>query len=414
MGKRRVWNASMTLSAFTRSGRGISTLSAALVLFMAMNGPTRAQEATPPAPTVQAQTLRALDLWSAPGGATDLSPDLWQGASGETAKRVLAGIDSKPLTPAFAALARRALATGATAPDGLGSDLDAAAARAHALIKLGGAGAAAAILGRTSQIETNESLARAKAESSLLTGQDDEACETGKGLQTGRDGLWWLQLRAYCHLRAGETAAAQVTLDLWRQNGGKAEGFERLASAAATGAEPGPAALDGSLDYALSRYLKLEIEPNAANASPAVLGVLNAPEPAAAIDEDALAKLLETLVDQAAKGDAKTKLKSQAGALLLASLGAPLSPGGWDALSRFATPSGKAGPARILALDRAASQKRVGATVLMALEIAQLQAMPATADRAATVRALARAGLMTEARAIAVEGLVGLGLWPPT
>jgi hypothetical protein len=175
------------------------------------------------------------------------------------------------------AVARRVLAAGAAAPDGAGADMALAGARARALLTLGDPEAVAAILARTPHIETGESLSRAKAEVALLMGRDQEACDAGQALQENRDGLWWLKLRAYCSLVADQGGAAQVTLDLWRQSGGKDAAFERLMTAATTGvagkAVPG---LDDALDLALSRRLGVldAAEPQIAGASPAVIAAL--------------------------------------------------------------------------------------------------------------------------------------------
>ena len=122
----------------------------------------------------------------------------------------------------MATLARRVLETGANAPEGAGSDQALAAMRIRALVALGDLGAAEAVLARTPAIETSEPLSRAKAEVALLAGRDGEACETGRALQEGRDGQFWLKLRAYCSLADKQPAAAQVTMDLVAPGRGQA------------------------------------------------------------------------------------------------------------------------------------------------------------------------------------------------
>jgi hypothetical protein len=272
----------MTLSAFTRSLGGLASLSLAL---LAGSGAAQDQAPQPAVPVqvpshgaVQAETLGALDLWSTPGRDTGLPADLWRGASPDLVRAVLGQIDGRPLDPALAALARRTLATGANAPDGAGNDAALAALRARALLNLGDAEAAQAILSRASNLETSEAQSRVKAETALLLGRDQEACDTGQALQENRNGAWWLALRAYCSLVAGKPEAAQVTLDLWRQAGGKDAAFDRLATAAATGATnpktPLKASLGDPLNFALSKRLKLDLAPAIGDASPAVVAAI--------------------------------------------------------------------------------------------------------------------------------------------
>lgn len=252
----------MSSSAFTRSLRGLARASAAVALALA---------AWPAAAQVKSESLGALDLWSTPGRDTGLSPDLWKGTSPQLASAVLSQVTSRPISPALAAMARRVLATGAAAPDGAGGDLALAALRARALLQLGDAQAASAILARTPRIEASEPLSQARAEALLDEGRDQEACGVGSALQQGRDAPYQLQLRGVCSLIAGQPAAAQVAFDLWRQSGGRDAAFDRLATAAASGGPGARPDLSGGLDFALTR--KLGLDPNAAvpDAAPAVL-----------------------------------------------------------------------------------------------------------------------------------------------
>lgn len=254
----------MDLFAFTRTRRILSSVSAAALLGFA----------APAAAQVQSENLAALDLWSAPGRDSGLGGDLWRGASAELARSVLSDLGQKPLPPAMAELGRRVLATAGTAPEGAGSDVDLAAARVRALIALGDPAAANRILERTPQVEADEGLSRAQAETALLAGRDERACETGRRLQENRDGVWWLQLRAFCHLIAGDAPAAQLTMDLWRGQGGKNPAFDRLTTALAAADVSAKPSLADPLEYAISRRLQLDLAPALASAPPAVLAAV--------------------------------------------------------------------------------------------------------------------------------------------
>ena len=294
----------MTLSAFTRSLGGLASLS--LVLAAAATAQDQTPAAPPPSPTpppvvqaapVQAQSLGALDLWSAPGRETGLLADLWRGASPGVVGAILQDIDGRPLTPALAALARRTLATGANAPDGAGNDATLAGLRVRALLTLGDAQAVQAIQSRAADVEASEAQTRAKAEAALVLGRDAEACDAAQALQQDRDAPFEFKLRVYCSVVAGQPAAAQVTLDLWRQGGGKDVAFDRLASVAAGGAvskkAPLKASLSDPLNYALSRRLKLDLVLD--DAAPAVAAaVANDASASPAVRADAAARALRT------------------------------------------------------------------------------------------------------------------------
>jgi hypothetical protein len=267
-------------SAVFGIGLGFATLAAhAQAQAQAPDAPApAASPVAAPAPAadsgVQVQTLKALDLWSAGSGDTGLDVDLWRGASADLVRPVLDALGARPVSPAMAGLARRVLRTGANAPDGAGSDPVLAAARVRALIALGDLDGAEAVLSRTPGLETSDPLSHAQAETLLLLGRDADACEVGRALQQGRDGSWWLKLRAYCSVVDKQLPAAQVALDLWRQGGGKAPAFDRLMTAASAGTAPGKAALDDALTYALSRRLQLDLSSALAAAPLPVLAAL--------------------------------------------------------------------------------------------------------------------------------------------
>jgi hypothetical protein len=119
-------------------------------------------------------------------------------------------------------------------------------------------------------------------------------------------------------------------------------------------------------------------------------------------------QVLDALVERGAQ--AGTKSPTQPAALILAALGGVLGP---EARARFAAfdpgkPAAAAG--RLAVLDDAAAAGRKGEAALLALSIAADagSAGPAPVDRARLVRALSKAGLEADARALAVEGLLAL------
>jgi len=455
--------------------------------------------ASPVLAQVQVQSLAPPDLFSTPAGQTDLGPDLWKDTAPGIAREVLPRLAAKPLSPAFAALALRVVATGANGPVGVGDAPEMGAARAMALIALGEAAGADAVLDRAPGLPTNAALSLAAAEAALIRGDDDKACRIGEALTVERGAGYWLRLRAFCQFRAGQADAAQLTFSLAQQQTRDAD-YTRLMGALLSGsATPGAANLRNGINYALSRKLGLNIRAAAATASGALRPVVVAPLEApgadlAAAETSDLAFLRQTkglaaFVEAArtsapsiaalaqaggplqdpvlfaraalAAGDAATaqairsripaeaaspldlalldamlsakagqpdpallgrlaelgaqggvKSPAQSATLLLAALGGALDADTRARLATFDVGKSAAAPARLTVLNDAAVAGRQGETALLALAVAADAgaAGPAVADRAVLARALLRAGLVADARAVVVEGLLALQL----
>ncbi|CAN5508393.1 hypothetical protein BH10PSE3_BH10PSE3_27460 [soil metagenome] len=448
---------------------------------------------------VRVQTLAAPDLFSTPAGDTGLGGDLWRDASPGIIRDVLPKLASKPLSPASAALARRVLATGANAPAGIGDDPDMGAARAMALIALGDAAGADAVLDRVPGVAASPALSLAAAEAALITGADDKACKIGEALNVERGAAYWLRLRAFCQVLADQHDAAQLTLTLALQQTKDAD-YARLMSAAVSGTPAGAANLKNGVNYAVSRKLGLDIQSAAAvaSASPALKPIVKATPDLAGGDltaaqasaitalraakglaaftdaakasngaiaalaradaplEDPVllaraalaagdlataqtirgkltgdtipgattldlalldaalaaaegkkdAQVLDGLIERGAQGGAKSP--AQPAAIILAALGGAMSPDARAQFVSFDPGKSAASAVRLTVLDESAAAGRKGEAALLALSVAVEAgaAGPAPADRARLVRALLKAGLDADAKALALEGLL--------
>ena len=472
----------------------VSALALATLFSTPVFGPAWAQ--------VQVQSLAPPDLFSSPASDTGLPADLWKDTAPGIAREVLPKVATKPLSPASAALAHRVLATGAPGPAEVGSEPEMGAARAMALIALGDAAGAGAVLDRAPGVAGNSALSMAAAEAALITGADAKACGIGEALGVDRSNPYWLRLRAFCQALAGQTDAAQLTLGLAVQQTKDAD-YARLMNALLAGTPAGAANLRNGINYALSRKLGLDLQAAAATASPALKVVLKAPGDVVALAgadltaaqtsdvaflrqakgllafidaskasiasiavlaradaplEDPVlfakaalaagdlvtaqairgkltqddipnataadlalldaalsaatgkpdAQILDGLVERGASGGPKSP--AQPAALILAALGGTMGP---EARAQFATfDPGKsaASAARLTVLDQAAAAHRQGETALLALSVSADAGAggPGPVDRARLVHALAQAGLDTDARALAVEGLLAL------
>ena len=483
-----------SMISLMRSSRPL-LLSSALFLSLS-GGAARAQD------DVTVKTLAAPDYFSGAAADTGLPADLWKGTAPGIMRDVLPKLAGpKPLSPAFASLARRVLSTGSNGPAGVGEDVEMGAARGLALIALGEAKGADAILDRATGGPGSSALSMAQAEAALITGNDDKACQAEQALTVDRGAAYWLRLRAFCQLKAGQADAAQLTFQLAQQQTKDAD-YARLMGAALAGTPPGAANLKNGVNYALSRRLNLDVQSAAAlaAASPALKAVL-APPPAEIADighdltaaeasdlaflrqaktvpafteaarasapsiatlakaggplqdpvllaraaiaagdvESAQAirgRLTQDVIPGATAADlaildaliaagsgkvdnqvlsnlvsrgANAK-SAQAAAVLLSSLGGSLDA---DSRAQFATfdlgrPAASA--ARVQLLEDAAGAKRKGEAALLALSLALDAGAsgPAPVDRARIAHALNRAGLSVDARAVVVEGLLGL------
>ena len=368
-----------------------------------------AAPAAPPA-QVQVQTLNTLDLFST-GRDTGLGADVWKGSSADIARAVIPGLATRPLSPAGVDLARRLLAQASTAPTGAGADLDLAVARARALLALGDAEDASLVLDRTPGVADHADLSQLAAEAALISEQNDKACRIADNLTDGRDGLYWLRLRAFCQARAGKTDEAQLTFNL---AGAQAKDVTtaRLLGAFISGSgDPGPPSLHTGLGFALSRALKLDLAPALPDAAPAISrrwALKNAAQTATAEGRVSDSK---PLFDQAAsQTDPRARVRLRAAAAIAASLGGEVDDADRAQLDTFELGRSEAPAARLMALNIAAEAGLKGETALLALQIAQAAGAggPAPVDRYWIIRALERAGLKADAQAFAAEGLNAL------
>ena len=397
----------------------------------------------PPAP-VQAAPLRAPDLFSAEAAHTGLPEDLWQGTSPDLARLVIPMLSQRPLTPAAAAFARRLMSTGAYAPEGAGADTDLAAARIYAVLALGDAPGAQAMIAHTPGLRQNAALAHVAAETDLVLGQEDQACAVGDGLTIGKDQPYFRRLRAYCLLRAGDLPGAQLAYDLASEQA-KDDIYKRLMSAAVAHTPPGEASLRNGLEYALSRRLQLDMAPAMASAwapippvaakdAGAPLGAQSAAAARVAIPvydvsrasslnpavrDAALAladgRLTPQIADELVGAGQAGSVEAQGAAALYAAAGAPADPRVRAVFASFDFGKSTANQARLLEMDATATSGARGDAALLALWLAADagEAGPATADRARIVRALNRAGFKDDARIYALEGVLALRTPPP-
>ena len=375
---------------------------------------------TAQAQAVEVTSLAAPDYFSIGAGDTGLGPELWSGAAADTLQTVLPLLASRSLSPAAQGLARRVLSTPAIAPGRSGQDPMLAGQRISGLINQGGLKAASLILGKTTGLESSPALAQAAAEVALLSDQAERACDLATQLAVGREAIYWLRLRAYCQVKAGQVDAAQLTFDL-AQGQARDAIFGRLMTAKLSGSgDPGPAALRNGLDFALSRNLGLPLD--LSRAAPAVAVALAGEAPATGPAIDPAFQAAWDSVSSGARADAQidalfqtvgnpaTQARARSAGAILMALHPVSDPAVAARLARadlgaVAMPAG-----RLLALDQAARRKSIGQVALLVLW-SSADAGPAglgLGDRLLSISALKAVGLDQDAATFAAEGLAGL------
>lgn len=408
----------------------------------------------PPAPppiappvAVQAAPLQAPDLFSTDTGRpSGLPSDLWGGASIDLARTVIPMVATRPLSPAAAAFATKVMSTSANAPEGGGADPDLAAARIAVVLSLGDAAGAHAMLERTPGVRQSASLSQVAAEADLVLGREDEACALGDTLAAGKDAPYFRRLRAYCLVRAGDKAGAQLAYDLTAEQA-KDDIYRRLMGAAVSGAPATgqPASLRNGLEYALSRRLGLDIAPALDKAwAPIAVAVARDASAPAEVQAAAAARLARRqadldkastlnpvvrdaavsladgkptadLAERLAAEGASGQTVAQQALALYAAAGAPGAGRVRAAFARFDLGPARANQARMLELDAVSTAGAKGDAALLALWLMAEagEAGPGVPDRARIARALNRAGFAEDSRRYALEGILALQAAPP-
>ncbi|MGQ0533865.1 MAG: hypothetical protein ACT4OF_14420 [Caulobacteraceae bacterium] len=240
-----------------------------------------------PAP-IEQQQLGELNVWTV--GALSraegaLPNDIWNRTDPAFLALVLDRLPAVYDSPAMQMLARRVLLSAAEAPRG---DATAAARRrVEARGKMGAADELAIMAAGAGASASDVAVAQYAAQAELARGRRAEACARGRNANVGEQAPpFLLRLRAYCAAVTGDRAAADLALDLARQQNAADAWYTGAVAAAggAPGARPPAARYDNSLSAQLSIAGGLRPGPTPlANASTLALVALaraeNAPQP---------------------------------------------------------------------------------------------------------------------------------------
>ena len=203
-------------------------------------------------------------------GKGGLGIDMWRGATRADVDHYLSIVPVATPSPVVNDLALRLLLTGATPPEGQVSGVSLLAIRLNRLIASGHADLAAQ-LGQGTLADKSPPVAMARARAALARADDQSACGELTNLTAGNDpahdaaDAFSMRLSAFCQIKSGKTAEANVTFDLAREEAYDNPLFYSLAYQANEGLKlksPAPKSLD-ALDVRFYVLAKRALPDNA-------------------------------------------------------------------------------------------------------------------------------------------------------
>jgi hypothetical protein len=217
---------------------------------------------------VEIQELSAPDPNAAgalPPGLQPLGASMWKTLTAEDLNARLERLPAFERSAVMQGLTRRMLLSPSAGPKGGSGDGVAAwfATRVRALNARGDwAGAMAlADYGPLS----DPAVAEAAFTARLAASPREDTCESLKSLETPHEGQFWSQLRIYCQFVGGDTAGAQLALDVLREKGVNDPAFTAAAAKLLDGKAPAnPAAPDNAVQAALWRLAAMPLSMHAA------------------------------------------------------------------------------------------------------------------------------------------------------
>lgn len=244
---------------------------AALAPAVAQQNPAATQIAQPksqapggvPLPPVVEAAPLAQDPFStgtlaAADGALDAG--LWKRADPVRVSLLLDAAPSRPVSPALGETLRRTLLTPGAAPQNASPSLG--GRKLYVLARAGFSEEARTIASLSSASKSDPYVAQALATADLLDGATGEACKRNAALTTGRDAPFWVKLRVVCFSAGGQADAADLTLNLLREQGYLTDADDAILTWAASGVTPKtPPAPLNALHLAALRKLGAPILP---------------------------------------------------------------------------------------------------------------------------------------------------------
>jgi hypothetical protein len=238
----------------------VGTLRSAIFLFAASAAPVAAQVSLP-APVEQAELAQdAFSVGTLTPGLGALDPTLWKGADSVRIAYLLNLTPESPKTPSLGEALRRVLLSPGAAPENSPPSLG--GRKLLALARAGFVEEARTIASLSTSTRNEPFATQALATADLFEGKLDDACRRNANLAEDRDAPFWVKLRVLCYAAAGKRDAADLTLNILRDQGALSSFDETLLTAVSTGLKPiisqGP---ENALHLAAMRQLNVPVAP---------------------------------------------------------------------------------------------------------------------------------------------------------
>ncbi len=157
-------------------------------------------------------------------GSGGLGNNLWVGTRIGTAQSLIQELPDQFSNSIARDLSRAALLSAGVPPEG-GSNAGFQQTRLNAIMAMSEMAAAQDIIQRTPELASSRQL---KADMALLSGDSDNVCALSDSILDARSEVYWMKLRAFCHVQRNEGAAAELTLDLLSSSGDDDKTFQTL------------------------------------------------------------------------------------------------------------------------------------------------------------------------------------------
>ena len=190
-----------------------------------------------------------------------LPRNLWQGANAGDIALLLDNAPARFAHPAQAEIFRRVMLSPGNGPANAPESLT--GKKLMALARAGFYEEAASLAELAGGLSTRPGLAESVAYADMMRGDMNAACRRGANLQSGRNSPFWLKLRFICYTVSGETAAADLTLGLLREQSLLSAEEDALFVGLATGTRPTGNIQPGTgFQYAAVRQLQMPLDLN--------------------------------------------------------------------------------------------------------------------------------------------------------
>jgi len=175
-------------------------------------------------------------------GTGGFAETIWNGSDRRAIESLIGKLPAGSVSPVVNDLTRRLLLTTASVPQGMTRGTPFVELRLERLLAAGNAADALALIEKLPALARTLNVVSLQTDALLLAGQATEACALAAQIEEGKDLPYFLRLRAACFVLNDESAAAELTAGLFRDQGGEDALFFDLIASLTSGVDFEPAA----------------------------------------------------------------------------------------------------------------------------------------------------------------------------